>query len=297
MDFNQLNIFIYVYETRSFSIAAKNLYLTQPTVSAHINKLELELNTKLFQRTTKIVDPTEQAHKLYSYAKDLISYRDKIIEEFLCSGKNFENVKFGSSTIPTNYILPTYMNGFKKIRQFVKYEQVYKKSSDLIEDIINGKLSFAFVSTKTYDAEITFIPYYNDRIVFITPNNEYYKKIIVSKNPINNLLKEPIILRNINSLTKKNSTAFMDELHIDYSNLNVYDYINNQDKIYNEVSSGKAISLFSKIAAKNYKKRGKILVYNPVSNPIKRTLYIAVSKSNPPSEIEAEFIKFVRENI
>ena len=53
MEFKQLEAFVAVVEYNSFSEAARHLYLTQPTISAHIRSLETELNSKLIIRTTK----------------------------------------------------------------------------------------------------------------------------------------------------------------------------------------------------------------------------------------------------
>ena len=53
MNLKQLEAFVKVAETKSFSAAAKQLYLTQPTISAHISSLEKELNACLLVRSTK----------------------------------------------------------------------------------------------------------------------------------------------------------------------------------------------------------------------------------------------------
>lgn len=53
MDIRQLEAFVYTVKYQSFSLAAQKLYLSQPTVSSHINNLEKELHTQLLKRTTK----------------------------------------------------------------------------------------------------------------------------------------------------------------------------------------------------------------------------------------------------
>ena len=68
MNLKQLEAFVNVAEKRSFSKAARELYLTQPTVSAHISALEKELNIKLFLRYTSEVGLTDDGEKLYQYA-------------------------------------------------------------------------------------------------------------------------------------------------------------------------------------------------------------------------------------
>ena len=63
MKLKQLEVFAAVADYKSFSKAAKILYLTQPTVSAYISSLEKELNAKLFARNTKEIHMTEQGDR------------------------------------------------------------------------------------------------------------------------------------------------------------------------------------------------------------------------------------------
>ena len=71
-----------VAEGGSFSKAAKSLFLTQPTISAHISSLERELNVRLFVRNTKEVILSEQGKVLYEYARQMVELQNKITEIF-----------------------------------------------------------------------------------------------------------------------------------------------------------------------------------------------------------------------
>ena len=297
MDFNQLNVFINVYEHKNFSIAAKNLYLTQPTVSSHITQLEKELNTRLFRRTTKRVTPTEAGETLYTYAKELLERRENILDLFIEKYGKYEYVNFGSSTIPTKYIMPSFMTSFKKLHPNVKFEQHFGDTFKIINDIEEKKYNIGFVGAKNDNKHIDFIPFYVDYLVFVTPNTPEYQKLIRSKKPIQNLLKCPIILRNNTSGTRKKGDDFLSGLGYTDDQLNIVSRINDQDEIYKEVSKGRGISLFSKIAANKYRDDGKILIYNPVSYPIRRNLYIAISKLQNMTQIEKSFVDFIKSNV
>ena len=82
MNLKQLEAFVRVAETKSFSKAAKQLYLTQPTVSAHIASLERELSTCLLVRNTKEVSLTESGKELYAYAGQMLELEQKICRRF-----------------------------------------------------------------------------------------------------------------------------------------------------------------------------------------------------------------------
>ena len=62
-----------VAQSGSFSKAAKKLFLTQPTISAHIASLEKELDTRVFVRNTKEVDLSPEGQKLYTYARQILA--------------------------------------------------------------------------------------------------------------------------------------------------------------------------------------------------------------------------------
>ena len=87
MELKQLEAFVAVVDYNSFSEAARHLFLTQPTVSAHVASLEKELDTKLISRTTKKLHVTPQGYDLYDSAVSMLKIRDHIINEFFGSHK------------------------------------------------------------------------------------------------------------------------------------------------------------------------------------------------------------------
>ena len=73
MELKQLEAFVAVVDYNSFSEAARHLFLTQPTVSAHVASLEKELDTKLISRTTKKLHVTPQGYDLYDSAVSMLN--------------------------------------------------------------------------------------------------------------------------------------------------------------------------------------------------------------------------------
>ena len=82
MDIRQLEAFVYTVKYQSFSLAAQKLYISQPTVSAHIRSLEEEFHTQLLKRTTKSLSLTPAGTKLYSYATEILTLQQKAIAPF-----------------------------------------------------------------------------------------------------------------------------------------------------------------------------------------------------------------------
>ena len=88
MNLKQIEAFVKVANNRSFSQTAKELYLTQPTISAHISALEEELGVQLFVRTTKGVRVTEEGKKLYLYARQMTELEENIKTLFQKRGED-----------------------------------------------------------------------------------------------------------------------------------------------------------------------------------------------------------------
>lgn len=116
MDVHQLKIFISVFKNKSFSKAAKEIFLTQPTVSEHIKILEEDLGCKLFDRVGKTVIPTKEAEILYGYAIDVVNKLENlkdIVQRM--KSKPAGHLLVGASSIPGTYILPKLISSFIKI--------------------------------------------------------------------------------------------------------------------------------------------------------------------------------------
>ena len=108
MNLKQLEAFVQVAEGGSFSKAAKQLFLTQPTISAHISSLEKELNARLFVRNTKEVKLSDDGKELYRYARQMIDLQKKIEERFETGKSESKHlITIAASTIPAQYLLPS----------------------------------------------------------------------------------------------------------------------------------------------------------------------------------------------
>ena len=114
MNLKQLEAFVQVAEGGSFSKAAKQLFLTQPTISAHISSLEKELNARLFVRNTKEVKLSDDGKDLYRYARQMIDLQKKIEERFETGKEESKHlITIAASTIPAQYLLPKILMKFR----------------------------------------------------------------------------------------------------------------------------------------------------------------------------------------
>ena len=290
MDFKQLEAFVYVVKLKSFSKAAQRIYLTQPTISAHINSLEKELDTKLIERGTKYVYPTKPGSILYQYAVKMLNLR----EDAVCSVKNYNKELKGTlticaSTVPSQNILPKVIAAFREEYPHVTFNILRQDSELVVESISKGMADIGFCGTDTHNPDCVFESFIQDHLVIITPNTERFRQMRTT-----GLKTEPIILREEGSGTRKETEHFLAKAGIDIGELKIAAQFNDPDSIKHAVSQGMGISIISKAAVEDYENFGLLLSFDLSGISMDRHLYIVSHKNNPLSFIGEVFLNFVK---
>ena len=139
MNLKQLEAFVKVAETKNFSEAARQLYLTQPTVSAHVASLEKELDTSLLCRNTKKVELTDAGRELCVYAEEMLGIERKIREHFGLRGKEKRVLRIAASTIPSQYLLPRIMARYQEKYPGEQLRVMETDSAGAVEQIVSRR--------------------------------------------------------------------------------------------------------------------------------------------------------------
>ena len=295
MNLKQLEAFARVAETKSFSAAAKMLFLTQPIVSAHIASLERELNTCLLIRNTKGVALSESGKELYAYAEQMLELEQKIRERFGLTGRQPGSVlRIAASTIPSLYLLPDIMARFRKEYPEEQLKLFETDSSGVVEMILSHKADVGFTGTVLEKGSCTYIPFYQDELVVLTPSSERYR---ARKNDdiVSWILEEPVILREEGSGTRKEALRLLVQTGVDISKLNVAAMMENQETIKRSVGSGMGISILSKLAAKEEIDSGKLLAFPLGETGGKRNINVVYDAGYPSLPAADKFIKTVKQ--
>lgn len=293
MDFRHLEVFVAVVDYNSFSEAARRLYLTQPTVSAHIHSLETELNSRLIIRTTKKLTITARGHQLYDYAARILNMRSSLIEEF--TGGNQKIIELGASTIPSSYLLPELLGAFCKTVSDVYFHSSQSDSARAIQKVIDGTVDFSLVGQEIREESCCFVPFYQDHLVLAAPVNAHYLHLKETGASIEDFLQDPMILREKGSGTKKEVDLFLEKQGLSSAKLNVVARMNDLESIKKSIVSGFGISILSARSVQDLEKTKQILLF-PLEEPAhQRTFYIVYSKNRILKPHVKQFIRFARE--
>ena len=148
MNLKQLEAFVEVAEGGSFSKAAKNLYLTQPTISAHISALEKELEVRLFVRNTKEVSLSAEGQTLYRYASQMVDLEKRIEEEFGERRKmGRQCITIAASTIPSQYLLPKILARFNEKYPGEQLKIMESDSANVVNQVVEHMVDIGFTGT------------------------------------------------------------------------------------------------------------------------------------------------------
>jgi DNA-binding transcriptional LysR family regulator len=291
MNIEYLRNFIKLTRYKSFSKLAKELPLSQSTLSHQISQLEKDFfGVKLIERTTKKFELTQAGKILLQYAEQIIDlydrskidvsqFQDQIIEEIIIS----------ASTIPGSQILPRYIADFRNKNPNVNFKIHINNSKKSLENIKNGMADFAGIgSFMNYDEEnFEFIKIGEEEFKFIcSPNHELLKD---EKNAaeFDELLKYPFVWREEGSGTRD---TFMQQFP-PYKKLDIELEINDNDSIISTVSDSNYISIMSEIIAKKAESAGVIKTLDIKDHPLiaKRQLYFVKLKTSKISELKKKF--------
>ncbi len=261
MNLKQLEAFVKVAETKSFSAAARQLYLTQPTVSAHIASLERELNACLLVRSTKGVALSEAGKELYAYGGQMLELEQKIRERFgLSVGNRGSVLRIAASTIPSQYLLPGIMAAFREEYPGEQLKVLETDSAGVVDMILSHKADVGFTGTVLEKGSCTYLPFYQDELVIITPASQRF--IRRKGRDISSWIREePVILREEGSGTRTETARILSRMGIDMSEFRVAAVMENQETIKRSVGSGMGISILSRLAAEDDVRAGKLLEF------------------------------------
>ena len=279
MEFKQLEAFVAVVNYGSFSEAARKLYLTQPTISAHIRSLEEELHARLIIRTTKKLTITTKGYQLYDSAFRILDIRNNLLENFTGSRKQI--IDLAASTIPSSYLLPELLAGFGRMYPDVYFHSWQTDSSGAINRVLDGTVDLALTGQNTGDDSCIFIPFCQDNMVIATPVNDHYLNLKQKEQPVvfQDFIKDPVIIREKGSGTKKKMDIFLENVGIEPSSLNVVARMNDLESIKKSIVNGLGFSILSARSVVDLQKTKQILLFPLEESAHKRSFYIVYSKN------------------
>lgn len=202
LNLNQLRIFYHAARNLSFTVAAKELFITQPAVTAQVKSLEDHCNIKLFKKKGRGLILTDEGQTLYGHAIRVFEY-EKEIENVIEDMQKLKRgmLRVGATKAYTLYIMPYLVHAFHLLHPHVKINVNEGSSTDLIQNLIDLKIEVALIATPENHPELTFIPVAREEIMaIIAPDHPLATKESLTLEEVS---REPIIMKQAGSGTRR----------------------------------------------------------------------------------------------
>ncbi|MBI3753993.1 MAG: LysR family transcriptional regulator [Deltaproteobacteria bacterium] len=290
MELRYLEIFCKVVELKSFSKAASELFLTQPTISNHMKTLEDEAGIQLLDRLGRNVLPTKAGEILYGYAREIVKLKSNAVQElnkFMGSVKG--SLIIGGSTIPGEYILPGYIAQFKKAHPDVVVTLRLGDTQDITDMVMDGSIEMGVIGSKADDRRIDCREFLKDELALVASAKHF--KGIKNQIDMKDLKKLPFIMREKGSGSRRALEETFKKNGVNMDELNIAAEVGSTEAVKQSVRAGIGVSFLSLFAVKDEIPRKILRKISIQGFHVSRHFYIATDKARAISPICQSFIK------
>lgn len=292
MNYDRLKTFIIVAEKNSFSEAAKRLYVTQPTITSQVKSLEDELDTKLFERTTKKVEMTQAAKVLLAYARDIVQMNDTARKKISqMESRSYGDLGMGCSLTIGEYFLPAFLKRFKEAFPLIQIQVSIANSTQIVERIKDQVIDVGLIETRIEDDDIKLESFLEDELVLIAPPDFLSEGNTIT---LEKMQETPIIFREEGSGTREVMRYYLQQAGLSEDDLNIVMELGSTEAVKAVVESGLGVSFISKKAIQKEEKLGLLKAYTINGLKLNRHFFIAYRHKHVLKTATERFLESLR---
>ncbi len=297
MSLRELRTFLRVVERKSFTLAAKDLHLSQPAVSLQIRSLEEEYGTELLDRSGQEIIPTASGQVLVEYAERILALHDESRQEVDKLNRLVRGtLEIGASTGPGEHILPQLLGRFKADYPQINILLRIAGTEEIIEEVRRRILEVGIVGAKLTDRDLEFEPFVKDELTIIAnPQHRWARRESVK---LDDLRREPFILQQPGAGIRTMLEEGLNNIGLELNDLNVRMELGLQESVKTAVADGLGIGIISRFAVRHEVASGA-LVELPVRDlpDFREEFYLVRSRKKKLSRLTAEFLSFAKANL
>jgi DNA-binding transcriptional LysR family regulator len=292
MTLKQLEVFVAVAETCSFSRGAEKACITQSTASQHIQGLEEELSVRLFDRGRGGALMTEAGKLFYVRARKILSECDEsrsAVRRFL--GMEDVVLKVGSSTIPGTCLIPAALGKFQVDCPRVRLEVSQGDSRSVVQQLLAEEVELGFIGGRYDDDRINFDEMGQDTIVCAVAHSsvDSQKKSLSQAE----LCKVPLIVREQGSGTQKAIYEALAKTWINRESLRVIAVLGSSEAVKRALLEGAGYAFVSSISVEEELASGVLTSVRIPGLNISRKFYAAYRAGRELSPAAKAFLKLM----
>jgi len=294
IDFRHLETFCRVADLKSFSKAADDLFLTQPTVSGHILSLEQSLSLRLFDRTSREVRLTKAGEVFLKYASKILSFRKDLLNALSEFSQGIKGeLSLGASTIPGEYLLPKLMGDFKREHPHFIISLKIADTKEIVQYVLQDNVEFGIIGAKLNHPSLHYEKYEEDEIIVVAPSDHPLTR--KKKVNLEELLKEPWIIREEGSGTQMAIEKALRKKGKSLKQFNVVMEMGSTSSVKEGVKAKLGLTFISRRATEEELNQGFLSRIDVEGiGLISRQIYIVSHRGRTLSPIGMQFLRFLK---
>lgn len=287
-------VFMNVAEELSFSKASQLLFISQPAISKHIQLLEEQYQTKLFERKNLHIELTTAGKLLYDrllLVKE-IEHRTEFDISVLDDAIQAKgNLKLGASTTVALYILPKVLSAFHHQYQEIDISVLNRNSESVKEALLSKKINLGIIEENSKVNQIHYTPFITDKVVAVCSSKS---KLLRKKNyTIQDLTQIPIALREVGSGTLAVLKKALQKNKISFSQLNVKVRLGGTEALKNFLLESDSLGFLPKISVVKELKAGELKEVFIEDLSLQRQFFF-IERKGETSDLNKGFVKMAK---
>lgn len=291
LDAHQLNVFLMAARELNFTVAARQLHMTQPSVSQHIQALEQHFDMELFVRSGRHLRLTDAGAQLLPLAQEMVAISQRIEETMeSLKGEIYGHLLVGCSTTVGKYVLPFLLTAFLREHPKVEASCYVIPRQAAANMLCDRDVHLALASAKNFCKNVEFKKFIEDPVILVVPLSHPWAKR--GEIEPEELLDAAFIMREKGSGTYAVVAEGLKKQGLSIDQLNTVLTLGNSEAIALTVQEGLGVSFISRMVVSRLVQEGVAPVKVRGLN-ICQDIFIGRYTDRPATSAQDAFWKFV----
>jgi DNA-binding transcriptional LysR family regulator len=290
VSFRQLQVFECVARLGNFTAASRELFITQPTVSMQMKKLEECLNTRLFEQVGRQVHLTYEGREFLKTCREIFACVTRFDEHISNRIDTVSGPLTLAGATTTEYFVPVLLGVFKKLYPQVTFSLSIVDRENLSRRLQDNLDDLCLIDQVPSDIEVNVIPFIKNPLVIVASSDHpLARREDLSMDAIKT---ETFLLRERTSGTRIALKRFLDGQEI---TLNIGMELSSNEALKHAVASNMGLSVLSRYCVARECERGELVELNIEGFPLMECWYIVHPKDRYMSPAAKVFLRFLQE--
>ncbi len=290
----RLKVFRSVAMNLSFTKAAQEMFISQPAVSKHIQELEKEYNTTLFDRMGNRIGLTKAGRLLLEHAGTILRDYEKLDYDMNALHMTAKGtLRLAASTTISQYVLPEIIAQFRKQFPHIHISMLSGNSREVEHALETGRADMGMVEGIIRQPQLKYTPFCDDEIVAIVST----KGALADKNCITlaQLRDIPIVFREFGSGTLDVIEQALNRMGVNFSELNIEMNLGTTEGIKHYVEHSDCMGIVS-IRSVGKEILGNIFKIVEIDGVKMQRRFAFVEKRGETTGLQKKFKTFITKN-